>query len=50
MEMWFWIGAVMVLLAALVVPLWRVVRQDGRGHRPPPASHVPWFDRSEGLT
>lgn len=30
------------LLAALVVALARVVRGDGHGHRPPPASRADW--------
>ena len=50
MEMWIYVVIAAVLAGVVVVPLWRLVRQDGLGHRPPPASHVPWFDRSEGLT
>ncbi|GEK19681.1 hypothetical protein [Cellulomonas xylanilytica] len=38
MEMWLWFGIVVAVLAGLVVPLWRVVREDGLGHRPPPAT------------
>lgn len=48
MEMWWVIAG--VLLVGLVVPLWGVVRRDGLGHRPPPASHVAWSDQSEPLT
>ncbi len=41
--MW-WVVAV-VALVALAAWLWRVVRQDGQGHRPPPASHHAWFEQ-----
>ena len=50
MEMWLWFGISVVLLAGLVVPLWRTVRRDGLGHRPPPASHRAWSEQSELLT
>jgi hypothetical protein len=29
-------------LTLLVVLLGRTIHRDGLGHRPPPASHVPW--------
>ncbi|WP_421741203.1 hypothetical protein [Cellulomonas sp.] len=38
-----WIPA-LIVLAGLVVSLAVVVRRDGLGHRPPPASHVDWFE------
>jgi len=50
MEMWLWIGIAAVLLVGVVVPLWRTVRQDGLGHRPPPASRRDWSEHSELLT
>ena len=50
MEMWLWIGIAVVLLAGLVVALWRAVRRDGLGHRPPPASQHDWSEQSELLT
>ncbi|MDQ0373619.1 hypothetical protein [Cellulomonas humilata] len=50
MEMWLWMGMAAVLLAGLVVTLWRAVRQDGLGHRPPPASRHDWSEHSELLT
>ena len=50
MEMWLWFGIAVVLLTGLVVPLWRTVRRDGLGHRPPPASHRAWSEQSELLT
>ena len=45
MEMWLWIAVVVVLTAGVVVPLWRTIRRDGWGHRPPPPARVeasPW--------
>lgn len=50
MEMWSLIGLAVVVLAGLVAPLWLVVRRDGLGHRPPPASHRGWSDQTEPLT
>ncbi|WP_421734093.1 hypothetical protein [Cellulomonas sp.] len=44
MSMWI---PVLIVVAGLVVALVQVVRQDGLGHRPPPASHSGWFDQSE---
>jgi hypothetical protein len=40
MSMWI---PVLLVIASIVVALGRVVRQDGLGHRPPPASHADWF-------
>ncbi|AEE46330.1 hypothetical protein [Cellulomonas fimi] len=47
--MWNGLGVAVVwgvigvgMLAGLVVALARVVRQDGRGHRPPPRSRADW--------
>lgn len=47
--MWNGLGVAVVwgvigvgVLAGLVVALARVVRQDGRGHRPPPCSRPDW--------
>ncbi|WP_155859475.1 hypothetical protein [Cellulomonas sp. KRMCY2] len=31
-----------IALAALVLVVVRSVRADGRGHRSPPPSHLPW--------
>lgn len=42
MSMWI---PVLLILASLVVALAHVVRQDGLGHRPPPASHAHWFEQ-----
>jgi len=47
MDMWLWVGMATALLVGSVVPLWRVVRGDGLGHRPPPATPR---DRVEQLT
>lgn len=44
MSMWI---PVLIVIASLVVALAHVVRQDGLGHRSPPASHSGWFDQSE---
>jgi hypothetical protein len=41
MSMWI---PVLIVIASLLVVLARVVRQDGLGHRPPPASHADWFE------
>ena len=30
---------VIILAAAMLVPLWRVIAMDGYGHRPAPRSH-----------
>ncbi|WP_456788642.1 hypothetical protein [Cellulomonas sp. P5_C5] len=50
MEMWLFLGISVALLVGFVVPLWRVVRQDGLGYRPPPASHREAFARQDQLT
>jgi hypothetical protein len=44
MGMWLWFVIAVVLIVALVVRLCLVVRADGLGHRPPPASHHEWFE------
>jgi hypothetical protein len=38
-----WILAIL-LIASLTVAVAFVVRRDGLGHRPPPASHHAWFE------
>ena len=49
MEMWLWLVIVLAVCGAFVVPLWRVVRQDGLGHRPPPMSRRDAFAQTERL-
>lgn len=42
----------LVLVAALVwvvVRLVQLITADGRGHRPPPASHRDWTDHVHGV-
>lgn len=31
-----------IALTSLGIAVLRSVRADGRGHRPPPSSHLPW--------
>lgn len=37
-----------LLIAYVLTDLLRLVRSDGLGHRPPPASHPPYFSRLPG--
>ena len=50
MEMWLWMVIAVGVLAGVVVALWRAVRRDGLGHRPPPASRHDWSEHSGLLT
>ncbi|WP_315097373.1 hypothetical protein [uncultured Cellulomonas sp.] len=45
MSMWISLVTFLSLLGALTVCLALVVRRDGLGHRPPPASRRDWFEQ-----
>lgn len=45
MSMWILRVSAAVILTGLIVALVRMVREDGLGHRPPPASHRDWFEQ-----
>lgn len=42
MSMWLSIVLAVLVTTTLVVAVARVVRRDGLGHRPPPASRYDW--------
>jgi hypothetical protein len=44
-----WIALALAATAWLVARLVVTVRHDGRGTRPPPASHLDWSDSTSGL-
>ncbi|MEZ0447847.1 hypothetical protein [Cellulomonas sp. ICMP 17802] len=44
MSTWISVLIAVVVLGSLVVALARLVRRDGLGHRPPPASHHDWSE------
>lgn len=45
MSTWIFVLIAIVVLVSLIVHLARLVRRDGLGHRPPPASHHAWFEQ-----
>ncbi|MET0787763.1 MAG: hypothetical protein ABWY33_00855 [Cellulomonas sp.] len=45
MSTWIVVLTAVATLVTLVVSLARLVRRDGLGHRPPPASHLAWFEQ-----